>query len=75
MADKHTHTVEREFKRLGGHVRLLHVPGMPRPYLCLTDLPGAPENDTRCVMSSNFATANKAYSHWVTVVKEWRDVG
>lgn len=64
------HTVEREFKRLGGHVRLIHVPSLPRPYLLSVDLPGAPEKDTRSVMTNSFARANKEYASWVQIVKD-----
>lgn len=56
-----THTVERECRPLGGHIRLLHIPEHASPYLVLADYPWAPEGDTRAVITDCFVSAHKAY--------------
>ena len=75
MPEEVTHTVEREFKGSGGHVRILHVPTNGYAYICLVDFPGAPEGDTRAAMTNSFTTANREFSHWVKTVKDWYNHG
>ena len=63
-----THTVERECRPLGGHVRMLHIPSNPSPYMVLADYPWASEGDTRVVLTKNFMQANKAYTEFKKLI-------
>jgi hypothetical protein len=62
------HTVERECRPLGGHVRLFHVPTNPAPFIVLADFPGAPENATKATVTKSFIAAHKAYESYRSLI-------